>query len=265
MIYFANSQSRFYIERTIMNQNQAPRRIIMLDSLRGFLLLLVIAFHLLYDLHFIFGVNTVVMKWDAIYIFRDCFVAVLIFISGICCNLSHNNILRGIKTLGCGLSITLVTFLFIPEERILFGILHFFGVAMIFYGVTAPLFQKINPYPGAIVCFLLFIATFSVNHLTILEIPFQGNVKEILRYLYFIVGFRTGLSSSDYYPMIPWLFIFLSGTFAGRNIKTKKLGDVFYKDCCKPLTWIGQHTLIIYLLHQPILYGALYCIFHFIV
>ena len=102
------------------------KRIVILDTIRGILIILVILYHFLYDLNFIFNVNIPLMNTAGINIFRDIFVSMLIFISGICCNLSKSNLKRGIKVLFFGLVISVVTITIIPEERIIFGILHFY-------------------------------------------------------------------------------------------------------------------------------------------
>lgn len=238
--------------------NNSSQRILLMDTLRGVLIILVVLFHLLYDLDMIFGVNTGLFEQQWFFTFRDCFVGMLILISGISCNLSRNNIKRGLKTLGWGVVISIVTALFMPSERIIFGILHFFGTAMIVYGIFQKIFNKINPIIGVITSGLIYLLT-----LNIYEIELSG-LNVVMKYFLFIVGFNTGCWSADYYPLIPWIFIFLAGAFAGRNIKSTKLPNFFYQNICPPLTFIGQHTLIIYILHQPIIYGALYILFTFI-
>ncbi len=234
------------------------RRIQLMDTVRGILIILVVLFHLLYDLDIIFGVDTGLFSQNWFYTFRDCFVGLLIFISGISCNLSRNNIKRGVKTFVFGFIISVVTAIFMPSEQIIFGILHFFGVSMILYGVFHKFFKKIPAAIGVISSALFYIFT-----LNLYNFSFTG-LNIFAKYLLFIIGFNTGCSSADYYPLLPWFFIFMAGTFAGRDIKTRRLPEFFYKNMCPPLTFIGQHTLIIYILHQPIIYGTLYILFTFL-
>lgn len=246
------------MNNTNIANTKTSRRIQFMDTVRGILIILVVLFHFLYDLDIIFGVNTGLFSQSWFYTFRDCFVGLLIFISGISCNLSRNNIKRGIKTFCLGLIISLVTAIFMPSEQIIFGILHFFGVSMILYGVFQNFFKKIPRTIGIISSTLLYILT-----LNLYNFSFSG-LNIFAKYLLFIIGFDTGCSSADYYPLLPWIFIFIGGTFAGKNIKTRILPDFFYKNICPPLTFMGQHTLIIYILHQPIIYGALYILFTFL-
>lgn len=236
-----------------MNNLNSSKRIILLDTLRGFLLILVILFHLCYDLDRIFGVHLEFMHHNGTYVFRDIFVSMLIFISGICCNLSHSNIKRGIKTLIFGIIISLVTAIFMPDEFILFGILHFFGTSMILYGLLEKVIKKLPQVSGVIVTLLIFFLTFNIYTSNIVYARI-----DILKYLLFILGFNTGCSSADYYPLIPWFFMFLSGGIAGRNIKKINLPKLFYKNISPPLTWIGKKTLWIYMIHQPVMYAILY-------
>lgn len=240
-----------------MNTQTKPKRIILLDTLRGFLLILVILFHLCYDLNWIFGIPLNFMYYDKTYIFRDIFVSMLIFISGICCNLSHNNIRRGFKTLLCGLIITIVTAFFMPDEFISFGILHFFGSAMIIYGLFEKIIIKVPLKSGCLTSFILFFVTFNFYNFYEIKLG-TGLTDSVFNYILFIIGFNTGCTSADYYPLIPWIFMFMAGSIAGRNIKTLNLPKVFYKNLCPPLTFIGRQTLWIYLVHQPVIYGILY-------
>lgn len=243
------------------NIGKTTDRIVLLDTLRGFLLILVILFHLAYDLHIIFGVRLVFMQERGIYVFRDCFVSLLIFLSGVCCNLSRSNVKRGVRTLGCALVISLVTWIFMPDEFVLFGILHFFGTAMILFGLLEKPVGKVNKLAGFVIMLVLFFVTFNIYDTDIAAILGNGVYEGAWKYLLFFTGFNTRCYSADYYPLMPWLFMFFAGAFAGRGIKERKLPKIFYGNYCPPLTWIGRNTLWIYLIHQPIIYGALYFFF----
>ena len=71
---------------------------------------------------------------------------------------------------------------------------------------------------------------------------------------------------ADYMPLVPWLGVFLVCAAAGRLLyKDKKTlftkrGKVM-KAVARPVEFIGRHSLIIYLVHQPVIYGILYAIF----
>ena len=71
---------------------------------------------------------------------------------------------------------------------------------------------------------------------------------------------------ADYMPLFPWLGVFLIGCVIGRTLyKEKKTlfggrGKVMTA-IARPVEFIGRHSLIIYLAHQPVIYGILYVIF----
>ena len=70
------------------------------------------------------------------------------------------------------------------------------------------------------------------------------------------LGFRNAsFFSSDYFPIIPWIFVYFAGNIVGLWVTEKKLPPKFYSMRVPFLADVGRNTLIIYLLHQPVLYG----------
>ena len=71
------------------------------------------------------------------------------------------------------------------------------------------------------------------------------------------LGFpNPGFFSTDYFPLFPWFFLFLTGHFLHRLLEEKDLNQrLFSRGQVPVLNWMGRHSLIIYLLHQPVLYG----------
>ncbi|MBR6653381.1 MAG: DUF1624 domain-containing protein, partial [Oscillospiraceae bacterium] len=61
--------------------------------------------------------------------------------------------------------------------------------------------------------------------------------------------------SADYFPIFPWLFVFLFGTWAGKHIRDGRLPEKFYTFTMPVLPQIGRKALIIYIVHQPVLFG----------
>lgn len=244
---------------------EQQRRIEILDLLRGILIILVVLYHLLYDLDGIFGVELPFFRTNAMEIFRQCFVGVLIALAGVSCNLSRSNVKRGTRTILCGLLISAITFLFMPEERIVFGILHFMGTAMLIYGLLESGFRKIPVGIGIILSVILCIITWKLcyGQLGVGNGSISFHVmypNAVLKYCGFIFGLPANVYSSDYFPIIPNLFLFLFGAFLGRDIRRRKLPQICYRSLCKPLEFIGKHTLLIYMAHQPVVYGVLFVI-----
>ena len=243
------------------------RRVHFIDELRGFLIIFVVLYHLLYDLTVLFpiGIDWMFSPW--MNTLRDIFTGTLIVISGISCLYSRSNIRRGLKTLGCGMILTAATWIAIPDQLIIFGILHFFGCAMLLYGLLARPLARIPAAVGAPVSFFLFFFTRDIYYGSV---GILGLRLALPSFLYghpwlFPLGFAAaGVHSSDYYPILPWIFLFLAGAFLGRGILAGRAPEGFYQPHCRPLARIGRHTLLIYMLHQPILYGVLYGIFYFL-
>jgi hypothetical protein len=70
--------------------------------------------------------------------------------------------------------------------------------------------------------------------------------------------YSADFSSSDYYPLIPWLGVFLYGAAIGKFCYMDKRQSIFkftFKD--NIISKLGRHTLIIYLVHQPAIIGVL--------
>jgi uncharacterized membrane protein len=232
------------------------KRYHLLDFLRGICIILVVGYHALYDISVVFGQRLPFFGTDGMEVFRVSFVGVLVLLSGISCSLSRSNLKRGIKTLLCGLLISAVTLIFMPSERILFGVLHFFGVAMILFAPLKGVVEKIPAFLGAGISLMLFLLTYHIYSYADFEFPRS--------FLLFILGFDTGFYSADYYPLIPWFFLFLTGGFLGRFFADGRAPRFFEANPIKPLAFIGRHTLFIYLIHQPILYGFFFVWFEVI-
>ena len=214
-----------------------------------------IFYHALFNLSMLYEPCQELLFSVPITILRDVVAATFIFISGISCYLTRSNFKRGVKALVAALLVTLATYVAMPEMTILFGILHFFAFAMLLFSAIKPLFEKIPSFVGLPVFALLYILTIQLYEL---ELGTPDN------FLMFILGFKTSILSGDYYPIMPHIFMFFIGCFAGRLFKERKAPVIFEKNLIPPLAVIGRHTMIIYLAHQPILFGGLIIFAYFI-
>ncbi len=223
-----------------------------LDMLRGICIILVVFYHAMYNLSSIFGIEVWLFNSAIMDFLQVFFVMCLAVISGVSSSLTRSNAKRGIKTLAAGLVVTAVTYFAMPDQLIVFGILHFFGVSMLLYAAVEGFFEKIPMIPGAVVSFLLFVVAF-------LAFPINIETENLfVKYFLGILGFETGLRSADYYPIIPWVFIFLTGCFLGRPFKNGTAPKFFSLNPVRFLSFAGRHTLLVYLIHQPIIYGVMY-------
>lgn len=244
-----------------MRSPGSPQRLHLMDELRGALIIYVVVYHFLYDLAVLFPVG--IASWmfsPEVNLCRDILTGALIVISGVSCNYSRSNLRRGLRTFALGMMLTLVTWIFLPDQLITFGILHFFGAMMLLWGLCEKVLQKIPAVPGAIVSMGLFFLTRPVYSGFL---RFFGQRIYLPDFLYgqpllFPLGFSCpGLWSADYYPLMPWGFLFLAGGLLGRYAKAGSLPDFCYQRHFPRLAWLGRHTMVIYLVHQPVIYGLL--------
>lgn len=63
--------------------------------------------------------------------------------------------------------------------------------------------------------------------------------------------------SSDYFSILPWLFLFMTGYFLYRIVEKNNLLKYLEGSISTALEWLGRHSLILYMEHQPIIYGVL--------
>lgn len=235
------------------------------DILRAVAIIAMIIYHTLWDLVNVFGVEIdwFYSSWGQI--FQMSIRWSFILISGFCWSLSRKNIKRGLIVLGGALVITVTTALFTPDSIITYGVLCLIGVAMI---ITKPLekfFYKTPSCIGILVCILLFFVTYDIElgrfgagRVVILEMP------DFLYQNYFTAFFGfppRNFFSSDYVPLLPWIFAYWIGFFIFKIFKEKKWLKYLTVIKCPPIEWIGRRSLLIYLIHQPIIYGFLYLIF----
>ena len=257
-----------------VGEASAPRsglktgRLYLLDELRGLLIINVVLYHTLYDLVYLFGVDIGWFRTAGAYWWQQWMSGSLIFLAGISCLLTRSNLRRGVKTFALGMALTLVTRLVMPGQLIVFGILHFMGSAMLLYALLQPLLDKIPYRVGLAVCLALFVLTKNIYYGRV-GIPFVAELT--LPEWFYSTGFLfpfglpgPGFVSSDYFPLIPWLFLFLAGSFLGRKIPAGQLPGFACRSHVPALGLIGRHTLAIYLVHQPVVYAFLFLLFRII-
>jgi uncharacterized membrane protein len=252
-----------------MYYRSQARRIVLIDELRGLCILLMVAYHGAYSLVYIFGINIPVFHAPLLQDFAQPFVAgIFVAISGVVSRFSKSNIKRGALVLGCGLGITAVTYFFMPDMLILFGILHLLGVCMILFGVltygrdTRIRPDRMSAFSGVLLFSLLFAATYNVprGYLGFRDTAFSLWLPaELYSELWLSpLGFLSrGFLTTDYFPIMPWMFLFFAGTYLGAHFSGCGAPEFFYRSRCRFLAATGRHTLIIYLLHQPVIYGVM--------
>lgn len=240
-------------------------RIYLLDELRGFAIFCMVFYHAFYSMgvffNFEFGMNLLRFFMPA----EPIFAGLFILISGICSNLSHSNIQRGTKLFFIAYAVTVISYFAVGKNAVIhFGILHMLSICMMFYGIIQKYLKIIPVVLGTIINTIIFILTYNVSNGTI-GIPFIFNYKlpaewYMTDFLYPLGFPQAGFISSDYFPLFPWIFLFLTGCFIGRLAAKNKFPKFASKKHIPFFCVLGKHSLIIYLAHQPVIFGICYAV-----
>lgn len=220
------------------------KRLYLLDFLRGLLLLIMVIYHYTFNLSYFFNYP---IDLDAFFlkiippVFSSCFLLV----SGYSSTLSRNSFKRGTYILYWAMVVTIVTFIFIPEAPVYFGILHCIGLMMI-------LSRYLKKLPD-IFLIIMSVSFFILGYIT--------KNYYLNHNLFLFLGITSSsFASVDFYPLIPHGAFFILGTLLGR----KKIPDILFtypkNKIGEALTLAGKNSLKVYLLHQPLFFLFYYLI-----
>lgn len=247
------------MEATTFSYISKHKRFWEIDVVRTVAVLIMIVFDVLYVLAYLRIQNTGVPGpyqgfwwWMA-----RVNASVFMFLAGVSLTISQARtskrmssfMLRGLKILGWGMMITLLTWLIAPDEYVRFGILHFFGIAFI----VAPFFLGFR-YVNLIVGVALLAAG-----IYLLE---QGVFVD-LPWLLWLLPYR--FVTLDYWPLVPWFGVFLLGMFGGKMLYPQGNRRFhipeFSHSVVSALTFPGRHPLAMYIAHWPILIGIMFALY----
>ena len=259
------------IAKTFTPQASTHRRYRSLDILRGLTLLSMAGYHLMWDLVYLFGIHAPWYRSYIGYIWQQSICWSFILLSGFCWGLGKRPLRRGILVSVCGALVTIATLIFMPEQRVVFGVLTFLGAAMLLMIPIERLTRKLSPIIGLTGSILLFLLTRNINEgtlgfekLVLAQLP-DGLYRNLLTAF---TGFPyDGFASTDYFSLLPWIFLFMAGHFLRRLLQPlmekscpAKTTGLFYL-LTKPIVWVGRHSLLLYMLHQPVIYGICMAVF----
>ncbi len=245
-----------------MRPSGSGQRLNSVDTLRGLTLLSMMAYHAAYDCVWIFGAHWEWYLSPGAYLWQQSICWTFILLSGYCRPLSRRPLRRGLMVLGGGILVSAATILVMPENAVRFGVLTFLGSASLLSIPLEPLLRRIPPRVGVGASFLLFMVLRDVNRGFL---GFEGASLLALSPAYYANGFSAfwgfppaDFFSTDYFSFLPWFFLFLTGYFLFR-LRPEEAGTGIRL----PLfTAMGRRSLLLYLLHQPVIYGVLFIFYH---
>jgi|TARA_B100002051_G_scaffold209176_1_gene200614 uncharacterized membrane protein len=228
-----------------------PERILWIDVIRGVSILAMITFHFAFDLMY-FGFS----KPNLIYqpdwrLFERIIAFSFLFIAGLSLFITHGSVINWnsfIKRYGvtaiCAVMISTVTYVLFNGNMIRFGILHAISVS----GLISLLLLKLNSLFLALLAVIIFLINLLIPQ------PLEGDY-----FWQWLIYTNETPHSLDYRPVIPWIAPFILGMASYKLFKKWGLletsNNIIYREL-SILSWLGRNSLIIYLIHQPILFGG---------
>jgi uncharacterized membrane protein len=235
-----------------------------IDILRGVAVIAMVLYHFSYDLAYFVGLFDVGFFRSGVGLNTGRMIGgTFIFLAGLSLTLSYGRAVvsqppggtpggtlfwkylgRGLRIFSYGLLITLFTWIFVPNEMIVFGILHLIGASIV---LAYPFLRlRLANVALGLICIAvgLYLHDFGTTH------PWLA-----------WMGIRPNFFMLDYWPIFPWFGVMLLGLFAGNAL----YGDVSKQAArtapraplSRPLAFLGRHSLLVYFVHQPILIAAL--------
>ena len=242
IVRYSTSFGNLSIRRLFLKSN--IERIHLLDFIRGVAIIGMIVYHAAFNYTVFYNIDISFLDTVLCEIIRIMLAMAFIIIAGISTKLSQRLILRGFTVVGAALIVSLVTFFVTPNLVIRFGILHFMGVAML---ITALCKKVLVTIPRKI-ALPLFAALFFIT-----KFLFPIRVDWEILFPFGLIS--NNFMSADYYPLIPWIFAFFFGTYLTEPLIKHQAPQWVYYFKSPIVNFLGRHSLLVYLIHQPILWG----------
>ncbi|NOZ36458.1 MAG: DUF1624 domain-containing protein [Gammaproteobacteria bacterium] len=227
-----------------------------IDVLRGLAILMMFSYHFSFDLTY-FGFMQQDFYHNPFWLnYRTLIVSLFLSLVGVSLSLATRH---GFKTRAyfrrLGLLIffaslvSIVTYIQFSDRMIFFGILHFIALASVL-GLVFIRFYWLNLVLG--------------TGLIILGNQVQNAVfnQPWLQW----IGLMTHKPfTEDYVPLLPWFGVVLLGIFVGKLVFQKQPQAWLQNwqsqhPLMRTLSFGGKHSLLIYMLHQPVFMGLLYLV-----
>lgn len=222
-------------------------RILWLDAARGVGIIAVVVYHAAFDLTFFGYVDWPVGTHPLWRAFAAAAASTFVFLVGVSLVVAHREgirwraFLRRLAIIVVAAGAVTVGTMFVMPVPIYFGILH----AIATFSVLALPFLRLP----VLVTLLVAVVVFAL--------PFVGR-SEIFAGAW---AYPLGLApvaplAFDYEPIFPWFSVTLLGVVVGRLMPVRP-PPANPERVWTALAWLGRYSLIIYLVHQPILFAIL--------
>ena len=228
----------------------------LVDALRGTAIIMMFSFHFSFDLNYFGFIQTDFYHNPFWLDYRILIVSTFLSVMGMSLYLAHH---KGLQThkylrrlavlLACAGLVSLGSYLAFPHSMIFFGILHFIAVATIL-GLPFVRLYWTNLFLGV----AIIVIGSRFHHPFFDQAPWQW------------VGLMTHKPiTEDYVPLFPWFGVVLLGIFFARWAYTGQHFAPFSHwrsqlAVVSGLRFAGRHSLLIYMVHQPIFIGVLYLV-----
>jgi uncharacterized membrane protein len=146
----------------------------------------------------------------------------------------------------CAALVSAGSYLMFPQTFISFGILHCIALCSL---LAWPLVSR--PRAAAIVGIALIALGNSVHDAFFDARPLQW------------IGLMTHKpATEDYVPLLPWLGVVLIGIAAGAWLSSRHFSPLAPLSAAPGwVQWLGRHSLLVYMAHQPLLLAVLWLLF----
>ncbi len=227
-----------------------------IDVLRGLAILMMFSYHFSFDLNY-FGFLQLDFYHNPFWLnYRTLIVSLFLGLVGVSLSLATRYGFKPrayFRRLGLlivfAILVSIVTYIQFSDRMIFFGILHFIALASVL-GLAFVRFYWLNLVLGA--------------GLVVLGTQFQNAVfnQPWLQW----IGLMTHKPfTEDYVPLLPWFGVVLLGIFIGKLVFQKQPQAWLQNwqsthPFMRTLSFGGKHSLIIYMLHQPVFMGLLYLV-----
>ena len=227
----------------------ARRRFDILDVWRTAAIAGMCVYHFLYDMLIYGAVSSGWLFSAPLHLFQQAICWSFILLAGASARFSRNNLRHGLTVLAA--HVVTVIGAAVGGQTIRFGVLALLGCSMALYHFLGKYVEKL---PG-------WLVAGGGLGLWFLTKWWTGQVQVSVGWLYPLGFMGPGFFSADSFPLLPWFFLFLAGTALGGACLAHPDHPALTRRFPAWLTWPGRHSLLIYLLHQPVLFGISYLLF----